>query len=49
VTRPRVPVPPFVRFLLRRVAALVLLSLGITLVAFALTQVVPSAAGGLAA
>jgi peptide/nickel transport system permease protein len=37
-----VPVPPFVRFLLRRAAALVLLSLGITLVAFALTQLVPS-------
>jgi peptide/nickel transport system permease protein len=38
----RVPVPPFARFLLRRAAALVLLSLGITLVAFALTQLVPS-------
>jgi len=42
VTRPRVPAPPFVRFLLRRAGALVLLSLGITLVAFALTQLVPS-------
>jgi peptide/nickel transport system permease protein len=42
VTRLRVPAPPFVRFLLRRAGALVLLSLGITLVAFALTQLVPS-------
>jgi peptide/nickel transport system permease protein len=42
VTRLRVPVPPFVRFVLRRAAALVLLCLGITLVAFALTQLVPS-------
>ena len=42
MTRPRVPAPPFVRFLLRRAGALVLLSIGITLVAFALTQLVPS-------
>ena len=42
VTRPSVPVPPFARFLLRRLAALVLLGLGITIVAFALTQLVPS-------
>ena len=33
---------PFVRFVLRRAAALVLLCLGITFVAFALTQLVPS-------
>ena len=38
---PRVSAPPFARFLLRRAAALVLLSVGITLVAFAFTQVVP--------
>ena len=38
----RVPGPPFVRFLVRRAAALVLLGIGITLVAFALTQLVPS-------
>jgi peptide/nickel transport system permease protein len=37
----RLPVPPFVRFLLRRAGALVLLVLGITLVAFLFTQVVP--------
>src|SRR5688500_12320688 len=37
----RVPLPPFVRFLLRRAAALVLLGIGITLVAFLFTQVVP--------
>jgi peptide/nickel transport system permease protein len=42
VSFPRVSVPPFVRFLLRRAGALVLLCLGITLVAFALTQLVPS-------
>jgi peptide/nickel transport system permease protein len=41
VIRPRLPASPFARFLLRRAAALVLLGLGITLVAFALTQVVP--------
>jgi peptide/nickel transport system permease protein len=41
VALPRVQAPPFVRFLLRRAAALVLLGLGITLVAFALTQLVP--------
>jgi peptide/nickel transport system permease protein len=41
VTFPRVPAPPFVRFLLRRLAALVLLGLGITLVAFMFTQLVP--------
>lgn len=40
VTRPRVP--PFVRFVLRRAGALVLLCLGITVVAFTLTQLVPS-------
>ena len=39
--RLRLPVSPFARFLLRRAAALVLLGIGITLVAFALTQVVP--------
>jgi peptide/nickel transport system permease protein len=33
--------PPFVRFLLRRAAALVLLGIGITLIAFLFTQVVP--------
>jgi peptide/nickel transport system permease protein len=37
----RVPLPPFARFLLRRLAALVLLAIGITLVAFLLTQLVP--------
>jgi peptide/nickel transport system permease protein len=42
VARPRVPATPFARFLLRRAGALVLLCLGITLVAFALTQLVPS-------
>jgi peptide/nickel transport system permease protein len=42
VTVPRVSVPPFLRFLLRRAGALVLLCLGITLVAFTLTQLVPS-------
>ena len=40
--RLRVPGPPFVRFVLRRLAALVLLSIGITLVAFGFTQLVPS-------
>ena len=34
-------IPPFARFVLRRIAALVLLGLGITLVAFLLTQLVP--------
>ena len=38
---PRVSAPPFARFLLRRAAALVLLCLGITFVAFAFTQLVP--------
>ena len=38
----RVPGPPFLRFVLRRAAALVLLGLGITLVTFAFTQLVPS-------
>jgi hypothetical protein len=42
VTVLRVPAPPFVRFVLRRAAALVLLGLGITLVAFVFTQLVPS-------
>jgi peptide/nickel transport system permease protein len=37
----RVPLPPFVRFVVRRAAALVLLGIGITLVAFLFTQVVP--------
>jgi peptide/nickel transport system permease protein len=44
-TRPRRrlrPSPGFLRFLLRRLAALVLLAVGITLVVFALTQLVPS-------
>jgi peptide/nickel transport system permease protein len=41
VRLPRVQPPPFVRFLLRRLAALVLLCLGITLVAFMFTQLVP--------
>jgi peptide/nickel transport system permease protein len=41
VTLGRLPGSPFIRFLLRRAAALVLLGLGITLVAFALTQLVP--------
>jgi peptide/nickel transport system permease protein len=41
VTSARVPGSPFARFLLRRAAALVLLGLGITFVAFALTQLVP--------
>jgi ABC-type dipeptide/oligopeptide/nickel transport system permease component len=39
--RPR-PSSSFVRFLLRRAAALVLLGIGITLVVFVLTQLVPS-------
>ena len=39
--RPR-PSSSFVRFLLRRAAALVLLAVGITLVVFVLTQLVPS-------
>jgi peptide/nickel transport system permease protein len=42
VIRVRVPAIPFVRFVLRRAGALVLLCLGITLVAFVLTQLVPS-------
>jgi peptide/nickel transport system permease protein len=37
----RVSLPPFTRFVLRRIAALVLLGVGITLVAFLFTQVVP--------
>ena len=37
----RMPLPPFARFLLRRLAALVLLCIGITLVAFLFTQLVP--------
>ena len=42
-SRRRFPRPPgFVRFVLRRLAALVLLTLGITAVAFVLTQLVPS-------
>jgi peptide/nickel transport system permease protein len=41
VLRVRIPGPPFVRFLLRRLAALVLLCVGITLVAFTFTQLVP--------
>ena len=39
--RPR-PSASFLRFLLRRAAALVLLAIGITLVVFVLTQLVPS-------
>jgi peptide/nickel transport system permease protein len=42
VSRLRVPGPPFVRFVLRRAAALVLLAFGITLIAFGFTQLVPS-------
>jgi peptide/nickel transport system permease protein len=38
----RVSVPPFFRFVLRRAAALVLLAIGITFVAFLFTQLVPS-------
>ena len=38
---PRIPGPPFLRFVLRRLAALVLLCLGITLIAFMFTQLVP--------
>jgi peptide/nickel transport system permease protein len=41
VIRLRLPASPFSRFLLRRAAALILLGLGITRVAFALTQLVP--------
>jgi peptide/nickel transport system permease protein len=41
VTRLRVPLPPFVRFVLRRLAALVLLALGTTIIAFGFTQLVP--------
>jgi peptide/nickel transport system permease protein len=41
VPRPRLSLPPFARFLLRRLAALVLLCIGITLVAFMFTQLVP--------
>jgi peptide/nickel transport system permease protein len=37
----RLPLPPFARFVLRRLAALVLLCIGITLVAFLFTQLVP--------
>jgi peptide/nickel transport system permease protein len=37
----RVSLPPFARFVVRRAAALVLLGVGITLVAFLFTQVVP--------
>jgi peptide/nickel transport system permease protein len=37
----RLPLPPFARFVLRRVFALVVLGIGITLVAFLFTQVVP--------
>ena len=37
----RVTVPPFARFLFRRLAALLLLCLGISFVAFAFTQLVP--------
>jgi peptide/nickel transport system permease protein len=37
----RLPLPPFARFVLRRLAALVLLCVGITLVAFLFTQLVP--------
>jgi peptide/nickel transport system permease protein len=37
----RLSAPPFARFVLRRAAALVLLGLGITLVAFLFTQLVP--------
>ncbi|HLX21584.1 MAG TPA: ABC transporter permease [Gaiellaceae bacterium] len=41
--RRRIPQPPaFVRFVLRRLVALVFLSIGITAVAFVLTQLVPS-------
>ena len=39
--RLRLPSRPFVRFLGRRLAALVLLGLGITFVAFVLTELVP--------
>jgi ABC-type dipeptide/oligopeptide/nickel transport system permease component len=42
VTRLRMPASPFLRFVARRVGALLLLCLGITMVAFALTQLVPS-------
>jgi peptide/nickel transport system permease protein len=38
----RIPLPPFVRFVLRRAAALVLLAIGVTFVAFLFTQLVPS-------
>ena len=41
MTRLRVPLPPFARFVLRRAAALVLLALGTTLIAFGFTQLVP--------
>jgi peptide/nickel transport system permease protein len=41
VPRLRIPGPPFFRFVLRRLAALVLLCIGITLVAFTFTQLVP--------
>jgi ABC-type dipeptide/oligopeptide/nickel transport system permease component len=43
-----VPSRGFVRFLARRFAALILLSLGITFVAFALTELVPSNAAATA-
>jgi peptide/nickel transport system permease protein len=41
VSRLRIPGPPFFRFVVRRMAALVLLCIGITLVAFLFTQLVP--------
>jgi peptide/nickel transport system permease protein len=41
VALPRVSLPPFARYLVRRAGALVLLGVGITLVAFLFTQVVP--------
>ena len=44
----RVPSVGLLRFLLRRFAALVLLSLGITLVVFLLTEIVPSNAAATA-
>ena len=39
--RLRIPGPPFFRFVVRRMAALVLLCIGITLIAFMFTQLVP--------
>ena len=41
MTRLRAPLPPFARFVLRRAAALVLLALGTTVIAFGFTQLVP--------